>query len=212
MDKESEVLYDGNGRKPTCYKSRKWYMWKSLLSDTTCDICRKLHGKILPRNASRKERPPVHLYCKCRLVMLLTVLVGTMTRAMRSGVDAYYAQHGELPSRYLTKEQAEALGWMQKRGNLDQIAPGAVIGGDIYQNDREKLPHAPGRVWYEADFDYYTGYRNSCRFLYSNDGLMFVTYDHYRTFYAVGYGVDAEEEGMTDLQKTIFKAEELLSW
>ncbi len=118
--------------------------------------------------------------------MLHAVLVGTMTRAMENGVDVYYAQHGELPSRYLTKKQAESRGWTSKRGNLDQVLPGAVIGGDIYWNDDEKLPNAPGRVWYEADFDYYTGYRNSCRFLYSNDGLMFVTYNHYNTFYAVG--------------------------
>lgn len=212
MDKETEALYDKEGREPTFYKSRKWYMWKSLLSDKTCDICRKLHGKVLPRNAPQTERPPVHPNCKCRLVMLLTVLVGTVTRAKESGVDAYYAQHGQLPSRYLTKEQAEALGWMQKRGNLNQILPGAIIGGDIYRNERGKLPGAPGRIWYEADFDYYTGYRDSCRFLYSNDGLMFATYDHYRTFYAVGYGVDAEEASMTDFQKTIFKAEELLPW
>ena len=41
---------------------------------------------------------------------------------------------------------------------------------------------------------------------------MFVTYDHYETFYAVGYGVDAEEEGMTGLQKLAFQMEELLSW
>ena len=144
--------------------------------------------------------------------MLLTVLIGTMTRAMGGGVDAYYAQHGTLPSRYLTKAQAEALGWRQKKGNLGQLLPGTVIGGDIYRNKNGKLPHAPDRVWYEADFDYYTGYRNSCRFLYSNDGLMFVTYDHYKTFYAVGYGVDAEEAGMTGLQKIGFQVEELLSW
>lgn len=212
MDKETEALYDKEREGPTYYKSRKWYMWKSLLNDRTCDICRKLHGKVLPRNAPQKDRPPVHPHCKCRLVMILTVLVGTMTQAKESGVDAYYAQHGQLPSRYLTQEQAESRGWIRKRGNLNQVVPGAIIGGDIYWNDRGKLPHTPGRVWYEADFDYYTGYRNSCRFLYSNDGLMFVTYDHYRTFYAVGYGVDAEEEGMTDLQKIGFRVEELLPW
>lgn len=197
---------------PTYYKSRKWYMWKSILTDRTCKLCEERHGKVVPRNAPRTERPPVHPNCKCRLVMLLSVLVGTVTRAMENGVDAYYAQHGQLPSRYLTKAQAKALGWRQKKGNLGQLLPGAVIGGDIYQNDDQHLPHAPGRIWYEADFDYYTGYRNDCRFLYSNDGLMFVTYDHYETFYAVGYGVDAEEEGLTGLQKFAFQLEELLSW
>lgn len=131
---------------------------------------------------------------------------------MEDGVDAYFTQYGELPPLYLTKEQAKALGWRQKEGNLAQILPGVVVGGDIYRNTDGKLPHAPGRVWYEADFDYDIGYRNDCRFLYSNDGLMFVTYDHYETFYAVGYGVDAEEEGMTGLQKMGFQVEELLSW
>ena len=43
----------------------------------------------------------------------------------------------------------------------------------------------PGRIWFEADFDYAGGYRNSFRFLYSNDALIFVTYDHYATFYEI---------------------------
>lgn len=131
---------------------------------------------------------------------------------MENGVEVYYARHGELPTHYLTKKLAEALGWTRKGGDLDQVLPGAVIGGDIYRNDDGKLPHTPGRIWYEADFDYDIGYRNRCRFLYSNDGLMFVTYDHYDTFYAVGYGADVEEIGMTDLQKIGFDVEELLSW
>ena len=51
---------------------------------------------------------------------------------------------------------------------------------------QDRLPVAIGRVWYEADFDYVRGYRNGCRLLYSNDGLIFVTYDHYLTFYEIG--------------------------
>ena len=57
------------------------------------------------------------------------------------------------------------------------------IGGDKYRNKEGKLPSAPGREWYEADINYSGGYRNSERILYSNDGLIFVTYDHYQTFY-----------------------------
>ena len=38
-------------------------------------------------------------------------------------------------------------------------------------------------MWYEADINYTGGYRNGHRILYSNDGLMFATYDHYETFY-----------------------------
>lgn len=57
-----------------------------------------------------------------------------------------------------------------------------MLGGDIYQNRDGRLPQRPGRVWYEADFDYEGGYRNHKRILYSNDGLLFVTFDHYLTF------------------------------
>lgn len=212
MDKKSELLYDEGKWTPTYYKSRRWYMWKSVLNDRTCDVCRKKHGKIMPRDVPWGERPPVHPHCKCILTMLRTVLIGTMTRSMENGVEVYYSRHGELPAHYLTKKQAESLGWIRREGNLDQALPGAVIGGNIYWNDDGKLPHASGRIWYEADFDYYTGFRGGCRFLYSNDGLMFVTYDHYETFYAVGHGVDVEEKDMTDFQKFLFDLEEFLPW
>ncbi len=63
--------------------------------------------------------------------------------------------------------------------------PGKLIGGDIYKNRDGRLPQAEGRIWYEADFDYSRGYRNNCRLLFSNDGLLFATYDHYTTFYEI---------------------------
>ena len=71
-------------------------------------------------------------------------------------------------------------------GNLTEVLPGRVIGGDVFENRKHKLPESPGRTWYEADFDYDGGYRNNCRLLYSNDGLLFVTYDHYMSFYEIG--------------------------
>lgn len=58
-----------------------------------------------------------------------------------------------------------------------------MIGGERYSNNEKKLPDAPYRVWCEADFDYTEGYRNSNRIYYSNDGLIFVSYDHGQTFY-----------------------------
>lgn len=88
-----------------------------------------------------------------------------------------------LPSEYVTKNEAKRKGWEQKQGNLAEVLPGKVIGGDVYKNKNSKLPDEIGRTWYEADFDYYGGYRNDSRILYSSDGLIFVTYDHYETFY-----------------------------
>ena len=58
-----------------------------------------------------------------------------------------------------------------------------MIGGNIYDNDKSKLPILINRVWREADFDYISGKRNRKRILYSNDGLIFVSYDHAQTFY-----------------------------
>ena len=60
-----------------------------------------------------------------------------------------------------------------------------MIGGDIYENRNGKLPTENGRIWYEADINYSSGFRNTERILYSNDGLIFVTYDHYKTFYEI---------------------------
>ena len=57
-----------------------------------------------------------------------------------------------------------------------------MIFGGIYKNRDDKLPQDTGRIWYEADINYIHGYRNNERILFSNDGLIFVTYDHYKTF------------------------------
>ena len=60
-----------------------------------------------------------------------------------------------------------------------------MITGGIYKNRNDHLPQIIGRVWYEADIIYYEGKRNKHRLLWSNDGLIFVTYDHYSTFYEI---------------------------
>lgn len=87
-----------------------------------------------------------------------------------------------MPEWYVTKEEAKARGWKPILGNLGDVLPGMTIGGNIYHNWNGHLPQQSGRIWYEADFDYDGGIRNGCRILYSNDGLLFVTFDHYLTF------------------------------
>ena len=54
----------------------------------------------------------------------------------------------------------------------------------IYKNKDGHLPEEPDRIWFEADINYnpLMGYRGVDRIIFSNDGLVFVTYDHYRTF------------------------------
>ena len=96
-------------------------------------------------------------------------------------VAEYIYLYGHLPSNYITKDEAEDLGWKSK-GNLDKVAPGKSIGGDKFGNREGILPTAKGRKYYECDIDYKKGSRNAKRIVFSNDGLVYYTEDHYETF------------------------------
>ncbi len=97
-------------------------------------------------------------------------------------VVKYLKEHGELPDYYITKSEAKSLGWVPSKGNLCEIAPGKAIGGDIWTNRQKSLPTKSGRKYFEADLNYNCGNRNADRVVFSNDGLVFVTFDHYRSF------------------------------
>ena len=111
------------------------------------------------------------------------IKVGEATKEGWNGVDAWVMYRGKLPDYYITKEEAAALGWKPKQANLAEVAPGKMLGGNLYKNVPEVLPNATGRKWYEADLDYDSGFRNEKRLLYSNDVLIFISYDHAKTFY-----------------------------
>ena len=97
-------------------------------------------------------------------------------------VVKYLKEHGELPDYYITKSEAKSLGWVPSKGNLCEVAPGRAIGGDIWTNRQKSLPTKSGRKYFEADLNYNCGNRNADRVVFSNDGLVFVTHDHYRSF------------------------------
>ncbi len=86
-----------------------------------------------------------------------------------------------LPERYVTKREAERLGW-QPGSDLCRVARGRTIGGDRFGNYERRLPTAQGRVWREADLDFNCGRRGAKRLLFSSDGLIYVTVDHYDSF------------------------------
>ena len=103
-----------------------------------------------------------------------------------NGADHWLYYKNKLPVYYITKEQAKMLGWKNKKGNLAEVAPNKMIGGEPYKNKNKHLPDAPGREWYEADISYVSGFRSDCdRILYSNDGLIFATCNHYEKFYEI---------------------------
>jgi hypothetical protein len=88
---------------------------------------------------------------------------------------------GHLPERYVTKEYARAHGW--RGGGLCNVWPGHVIGGDPFGNFGGQLP--AGHRYFEADLDSTCRKRGPSRLIYSSDGLIFVTTDHYRSFVPV---------------------------
>ena len=100
----------------------------------------------------------------------------------KEDVALYLKTYGELPSNFITKSEAQKLGWVSSKGNLHDVAPGKSIGGDKFGNYEGLLPKKSGRQYYECDIDYTGGFRDSKRIVYSNDGLIYYPDDHYETF------------------------------
>ncbi len=96
-------------------------------------------------------------------------------------VALYIHLYGHLPSNYITKKQAEDLHW--DGGTLEKIAPGCSIGGDRFGNYQHLLPEKKGRYYTECDIDTVgKKKRGAKRIIFSNDGLIYYTDDHYESF------------------------------
>ena len=94
---------------------------------------------------------------------------------------AYYLHvFGHLPDNYITKAQAEDAGWVSTEGNLWDVAYGMSIGGDRFGNREGLLP--AGETYYECDVNYAGGYRGEERIIYTDDGDVYYTDDHYESF------------------------------
>lgn len=97
-------------------------------------------------------------------------------------VAGYLHLFQELPPNYLSKQEAIALGWDAAQGNLWEVTDKMSIGGDKFGNREGLLPKAPDRQYYECDVNYEGGHRGAERIVYSNDGLIYYTDDHYASF------------------------------
>lgn len=97
-------------------------------------------------------------------------------------VSSYINLYGELPKNYITKSKARELGWDASKGNLFEVTDEMSIGGDRFFNREGLLPDKAGRKYFEADIDYSGGARGAKRIVYSNDGLVYYTGDHYDSF------------------------------
>lgn len=95
-------------------------------------------------------------------------------------VAAYLNVFEELPPNYLTKAEAKELGWVSSEGNLWNVTAQMSIGGDYFGNYEGLLPEEDS--YREADVNYKGGYREAERIIFSDDGDIYYTPDHYQTF------------------------------
>ena len=96
-------------------------------------------------------------------------------------VALYIHLFGHLPKNYITKGAAQDLGWTG--GSLEPYAPGCSIGGGYFGNYEGLLPAKKGRRYTECDIDTRgKKSRGAKRIVFSNDGLIYYTDDHYESF------------------------------
>jgi hypothetical protein len=99
----------------------------------------------------------------------------------KENVALYIHTYGKLPPNYITKAEAQDLGW--EGGSVERYAPGKCMGGMKFGNYEGLLPKKNGRQYYECDIDTLgESSRGAKRIVYSNDGLVYYTDDHYESF------------------------------
>ena len=103
------------------------------------------------------------------------------TYSSRDDVALYIHTYGHLPGNFITKKEARELGW--SGGSVEEYAPGKCIGGDHFGNYEGLLPEKSGRSYTECDIDTLgRSGRGAKRIIFSNDGLIYYTDDHYASF------------------------------
>ncbi len=169
---------------PKTVQSRNYKKWISTQDFKTCANCVSMDGKIYGIYEAVTPRPPLHLHCRCVISQMRSITAGEATKNGKNGADWWLKHKGKLPDYYITSEELGKLGWNYGQ-RPSQFISGKMLAEGIYNNDDGHLPQSLGRIWHTADINYSPGRRNKHRIVYSNDGLIFVTYDHYRTFYEI---------------------------
>ncbi len=174
----------GDRLSPQITTSSNYKHWISVEDWKRCIECANNHRKIWLVAERPYPEPPIHPDCRCTIELMQAITAGTATINGVGGTDWTLKYNGKLPNYYIDSYEASLVGW--KHGKWpSNFVPGKTISTGIYKNFDNHLPSVPGRIWYEADINYKTGKRNSQRVLWSNDGLIFVTYDHYEPSYEI---------------------------
>lgn len=123
----------------------------------------------VPETEAQPQAPPE---------TILQIVVGE-SYTTKEDVALYIHTYGCLPDNFITKKEARALGW--EGGSLEPYAPGMCIGGDRFGNYEGLLPE--DREYTECDIDTLGAKsRGAKRIVFSEDGLIYYTDDHYESF------------------------------
>lgn len=96
-------------------------------------------------------------------------------------VALYIHTYKHLPGNYITKSEARDCGW--RGGNPTDQCAGKSIGGDVFGNREGTLPEIPyGEKYYECDVNYHDDSRGDDRLVFTENGAVYFTSDHYNTF------------------------------
>lgn len=95
-------------------------------------------------------------------------------------VISYVKSNHKLPDYYITKSEAKNRGWIASKGNLCEVLPGKAIGGDKFSNREKQLPK--GEQYFEADVNYNCGNRGADRIVFTKNGDVWLTKNHYKSF------------------------------
>ena len=167
---------------PVTKESNNWKRWVTHIGPHTCAYCLIQNGTVFQIN--EKVKMPVHYNCKCELSTHIAIVAGNATKDGKNGADYWLKHYGKLPDYYISRNDYITAGWKSSKPPIKWF-PDKMMYGGIYYNENGKLRNALERVWYEADINYYEGRRNAHRIYFSNDGLIFVSYNHGDTFYEI---------------------------
>ena len=116
-----------------------------------------------------------------------SVLDADGTYSSMEDVALYLHTYGELPDNFITKNEAQGLGWTG--GSVERYAPGMCIGGDTFGNREGLLPEGN---YHECDVNTLgSESRGAERIVWDTEGNIYYTDDHYESFELV-YAGDAE--------------------
>lgn len=182
LNKTKETMSVGDTLQLKLLNNKKKVKWtSSKKSVATVSAKGKVKAKKSGKAVITAKVKSKRYKCTVTVVGETEQLKANGTYTSKDKVALYIHTYHKLPSNFITKAEAKALGW--SGGSLLNYAPSKCIGGDRYYNYEGSLPKKENRQYYECDINTLGAQsRGAERLVYSNDGLIYYTPDHYNTF------------------------------